>query len=40
MLFSDCELRKDSPYLALKGELWGVFSEFFGEKTPCDIKSA
>ena len=25
------ELTKDTPYLALTGELWGVFSEYFEE---------
>ena len=25
------ELTKDTPYLALAGELWGVFYEFFKE---------
>ena len=34
------ELTKDTPYLALTGELWGVLSEFFGEKIPRDIESA
>ena len=39
-LFSDNELTKDNQYLALTGGLWGIFSEFFGEKTPWDIESA
>ena len=26
---------KDTPYLALTGELWGVFCEDFGENWPC-----
>ena len=30
-LYSDYELRKETPYLTLMGELWGVFSDFFGE---------
>ena len=28
---SDTELRKDTPYLALTDELWGVCYEDFGE---------
>ena len=31
---SDAESTKDSPYLALMGELWGVFCEYFGENWP------
>ena len=30
MLF---ELRKNLPHFILTGKLWGIFSEFFGEKT-------
>ena len=26
--------KKDTPYLALTGELWAVFSEDFGENWP------
>ena len=26
---------KETPYLALMGELWGVFCEGFGENWPC-----
>ena len=33
------KLGKDTPYLALTGELWGVFSEFLGVKIPRDIES-
>ena len=29
---SDFELTKDTPYLALTGELWSVFCEYFGER--------
>ena len=36
-LSSDCELRKDTPYLALVGELWGVFPQFFGGKKYCNV---
>ena len=32
--------QKDTPYLALKGELWGVFCEDFGENRPCYIGTA
>ena len=32
---SDFELTKNTPYLALTGELWSVFGEYFGEKLPC-----
>ena len=28
---SDLELITDDPYLALTGELWGAYSEDFGE---------
>ena len=28
---SEAEHTKDTPYLALMGELWGVFRENFGE---------
>ena len=31
---SECEPSKDSPYLALTGELWGVFCENFQENWP------
>ena len=36
-LCSDYELRKIASYLALTGELWGLFYEFFVEKIPWDI---
>ena len=36
----DYKLRKDTSYLALTSELWGVLSEFFGENIPRDIESA
>ena len=39
-LCSYYELTKDTPYLALKGELWDVLSGFFGENKPQDIESA
>ena len=29
------ELRKDTPYLALSGELWSVFYEYFNRNWPC-----
>ena len=29
---SDFEPSKDTPYLALRGELWGVYREYFGRK--------
>ena len=29
------ELTKDTPYLALSGELWSVFSEYFNRNWPC-----
>ena len=29
-----CYIKKDTPYLALTGELWGVFCEDFGENWP------
>ena len=35
-LCSDYELTKDGPYLVLTGELWGDFSEFFGENISQD----
>ena len=31
---SDAGSTKDTPYLALTGELWGVFSEYFLENWP------
>ena len=31
---SDIELTKHTPYLALMGELWGVFCEDLGENWP------
>ena len=31
---SNIRLTKDTPYLALTGELWGVFCEEFGENWP------
>ena len=33
-LWSDYESTIDTPWLALTGELWGAFSEFFGEQIP------
>ena len=32
---SNIRLTKDTPYLALKGELWDIFYENFGENLPC-----
>ena len=32
---SGFELTKDTPYLALTGELWDVFCEYFDEKRSC-----
>ena len=32
---SGFELTKDTPYLALAGELWDVFCEYFDEKRSC-----
>ena len=29
------ELTKDTPYLALSGELWSVFYEYFNRNRPC-----
>ena len=29
------ELTKDTPYLALSGELWCVFYEYFNRNWPC-----
>ena len=29
------ELKKDTPYLALSGELWSVFYEYFNRNWPC-----
>ena len=29
------ELTKDTPYLALSGELWSVFCEYFNRNWPC-----
>ena len=29
------ELTKDNPYLALSGELWSVFCEYFNRNWPC-----
>ena len=29
------ELTKDAPYLALSGELWSVFYEYFNRNWPC-----
>ena len=29
------ELTKDTPYLALSGELWSVFNEYFNRNWPC-----
>ena len=31
---SEFVFTKDTPYLALTGELWGVYHEIFGEKSP------
>ena len=31
---SQCDPTKDTPYLALTGELWGVFCEDFKENWP------
>ena len=31
---SDTELTRDTPYLALTGELWGVYCEDLGENWP------
>ena len=31
---SEAEPTKDTSYLAVKGELWGIFREYFGEKWP------
>ena len=31
---SDFETTKHAPYLALVGELWGVFGDDFGENIP------
>ena len=31
---SDAGTTKDTPYLALTGELWGVFSEYLWENQP------
>ena len=31
---SDAESTKDTPYLALTGELWGVFCEYLWENWP------
>ena len=36
----DDELRKHTTYIALSGELCGIFSEFFEEKIPRHIESA
>ena len=33
-LKSDFKFTTDSPYLALTGELWGVYCEDFGENWP------
>ena len=32
---SDFNLTTDTPHLALKGELWGVYCEEFEENWPC-----
>ena len=32
---SDAGSTKDTPYLTLTGELWGVFSEYFWESWQC-----
>ena len=32
---SDFVLTKDTPYLALTGEIWSVFCEYFSKKQPC-----
>ena len=31
-------MHKDIPYLTDMGELWGIFTDFFKEKIPWDIK--
>ena len=31
---SDIRITRDTPYLALTGELWGVYCEDFGENLP------
>ena len=31
----DIRITTDTPYLALTGELWGVYCEDFGEKWSC-----
>ena len=31
---SDFKLTTDTPYLALTGERWGVYCEYFGENWP------
>ena len=28
---ADFELTKDSPYITLMGELWGIYCEYFGK---------
>ena len=33
-LWSDYKSTIDTPWLALTGEPWGAFSEFFGEQIP------
>ena len=33
-------LRNDTPYIARKGELWGVFRQLYEEKCPWYIESA
>ena len=37
---SDFSITKGTPYLALTGDLWGVFREFFKEKGPWYIETA
>ena len=36
---SDLAFTNDTPYLALTGEIWGVFNEFFSENWPRYIES-
>ena len=38
-IWSDYEPTIDTPKLALTGEPWGAFSEFFGEQIPQDNTS-
>ena len=38
-LLTDFSITNDTPYIALTGELWGVFLEFFNEYRPRYIES-